>query len=121
MKYHLITTAAALIVSLAPLAPAYASRGADGTNRSMIRQEIEAISPQIKLVRIEGALSCDMGAENNGKACDLKLRESKTGHTFNLIEAKAAMQLYQGGNKNVAIEGRLEDTDTLEVRDAQIL
>ncbi len=103
--------------------PAYASLGGggrgDGSNMAAVRHDGE--DNKIKLVRIEGALSCDLGAENDGQSCDLKLHESKTGRTYNLVQAKSAMQLYQDGTKNVAIEGRLEDSETLEVRKAQSL
>jgi hypothetical protein len=109
----------AMMVSLTVTAPAFATRG-DMTNMAAIRHDTEN-EKRIKIVRIEGALSCDLGAENSGQGCELKLHETGTGRTYNLIEARGAMQLYQGGNKNVIIEGRLADAETIEVRTAQNL
>jgi len=101
-------------------APAWASRGADGANTAMVRHETDEATT-FKWVRVEGDLSCDMGAENNGQSCDLKLHESKTGRTYNLVSAKLAMKLFQSGGKSVVIEGRLEDSETLEVKNARSL
>ena len=97
--------------------PAFASRG-DAVNLSTIRHESSIRS---KLVRIEGALSCEMAAINSGAGCSLRILDNKSGQTFNLIEANNAMRLYQDGNTKVAIEGTMSDSQTIQVRKAEIL
>lgn len=109
-----------MTASIALSAPAFAFHGGDMTNMSAIKQSLDTPN-SIRLVRLEGALSCDLGADSKDQGCELKLHESKTGHTYSLLEAKSAMTLYLGGNKNVIIEGRLADSDTIEVKKAQTL
>jgi hypothetical protein len=108
------------LIAVFASAPAYASRG-DMTNFAALRQDREIRSPAAKLVRIEGALSCTLEAENTGKGCELKLQENGSGRMYNLIEAKSAMRLFQDGKKNVLIEGRLAGAETIEVKSAQTL
>ena len=99
--------------------PAFANRG-DATNVAAIRQE--NLAKGVKLVRIEGALSCDFGnSGNNGQGCELKILENNTGNTFSLIQAQNAMRLYLDGSKSVAIEGTPVDAQTIQVSSAEIL
>jgi hypothetical protein len=114
MKNYIFTIVAVLAMS----APAFAVRG-EGVNMSVIRHE--TANRTIKLVRIEGNLSCNLGAENNGQGCELKLQEAKTGRIFNLVEAANAMRLFQDGAKTVAIEGTLAGPETIQVRNASTL
>lgn len=112
----------ALIVA-ATAAPAYASRGEIANFASLRheRQDRQERSPSAKLIRVEGELSCALDAANTGKGCELKLTENGSGQIYNLIEAATAMRLFQDGNKNVLIEGRLAGTETIEVKSAQTL
>lgn len=100
-------------------APAFAYRG-EAINLSMIRHEA-AKRPAGKLVRIEGALSCNLGTENNGQGCALRLEEAGTGKIFNLVEAANAMRLFQDGSRKVAVEGTMADAETIQVKEARTL
>jgi hypothetical protein len=100
---------------------ALAARG-DTTNFASLRQDRADRKPSAaKLVRIEGALTCDLGLENTGKSCELRLHETGSDRIYNLIEASAAMRLYQDGNRNVMIEGQLAGTETISVKVARTL
>ena len=72
-------------------------------------------------MRIEGALSCNLGSDNNDQGCALKIEEAGTGKIFNLVEASNAMRLFQDGSRKVAIEGTLADAETIQVKNAQTL
>jgi hypothetical protein len=114
-----ITMMVAVITVMASLsAPAFAYRG-EATNLSTLRHESTSRANQI--VRIEGDLSCNMGAENSGAGCSLQLQEAKTGRIYSLTEAANAMRLFQDGTKKVAITGTLSDSETLQVNDAETL
>ena len=111
-------TVTGVFAGMAMAAPAFASHGGDMTNMSMIRHEISEPA-RLKLVRIEGALTCDMGSENRGEPCELQLHEAGTGKIYRLIQAQSALQLFHDGSKNVLIEGHLEGPETLQVKTAQ--
>lgn len=73
---------------------------------------------------INGALSCDRGAQNTGTACLLQVKDGKTGQTYAIAEAGAhrdAMRLYNEGLKNVILEAKLTGSgdDTLEITSAR--
>ena len=121
MKKTILTILTGSLLSLQIAAPAFAING-DFSNMAVIRHDSQNTAPVLSdLIRIEGALSCNLGATNGGQGCDLKLTENKTGRIFNLIEARTAMRLYQDGNKNVIIEGRLAGAETIEVKEARTL
>ena len=106
-----VTTGALLLAITA-----FASQG-EGINFAAIRQQ-NAVA--IKLVRMEGSLSCDLGAKNTGSGCELKF-QTKNGRVYNLTEASNAMRLFQEGSRQVAIEGQMKDSDTIQVKTAQNL
>jgi hypothetical protein len=120
MKHSITLAIAGMIAMIGIASPAFAFRGGDAVNFAVIRHENQAPN-KLKLVSIKGALSCDMGAENNGQGCSLKLRETGTNRTYNLIEADNAMRLFQDGSKSVVIEGRMADAETIEVKNARTL
>jgi hypothetical protein len=80
-------------------------------NLTTIRQEANS-SAKVKII---GLLSCKLGVENTGQGCMLKLEEKGTGRIYRLSNAGEAMRLFQSGSKNVAIEGKFSDAETIEI------
>ncbi len=66
-------------------------------------------------VKIAGNLSCIMAEQNTGGACELRIKESKSGTEYRLVDAGFAMQLFFSGKKNVSIEGRLDKANVIRV------
>lgn len=88
--------------------PAFADRA--GIYRQAMKYEFTP-----SLIQIEGALSCTMGTNNDGQACDLKILENKTGKVFNLTNNNDAMRLFHSGKRNVKVEGQIDQANTLQV------
>lgn len=118
--YSMVLPALAFAGSLFTAVSVFAAAADSGINLSVLRHQ--SYNPKAsKLVRIEGLLRCDLGAENNGQGCDIRILEEKTGKTFRLIEASRAMRLYQDGIKKAAIEGTMAGPDTISVNKAETL
>jgi len=109
-KFLMIMTVALFSV------PAFAVRNGDVTNAS-IRQEMRLDSK----IKMQGALTCNLGAENNGQACALRIKDKTTGKTFNLVENKAAMRLFHEGYTQVSITGTMYDSQTIQVAEVNAL
>lgn len=120
MRNWSLNTLTGALALLASTAPAFASRG-DVGNLAMVKHDLAEPTSARASIRIEGALSCGLGGQSAGQGCELALLEAKTGRIYHLVEAKTAMQLYLDGAKNVLIEGRLESSDTISVKSAQML
>jgi hypothetical protein len=101
----------ALVQSLFLALPAFAAR--EGSELVIQRQERAAADS--KLIRIEGLLTCKMGEVNTGQPCALRLEDAKSGKSFNLNNADAAMRMFQSGSTSVAIEGTYLDAQTISV------
>lgn len=65
-------------------------------------------------VRIEGNLICQMGTENNGQNCDLKIQEANTGKIYRVAgnATDSTMRLFHSGTRQVALEGTLAENNT---------
>ncbi|MGZ3689205.1 MAG: hypothetical protein ACXWP5_05340 [Bdellovibrionota bacterium] len=100
---------------------AFAIGGEMETLSAMKQEGIFTGRTKIKIVRVEGALSCERPMVNNGDGCVLNLRDTKSGRNFRLIEANDAQHLYSTGKKNVAVEGVMQDSETIEVKKADSL
>lgn len=73
-------------------------------------------------VHVEGTLSCPVGPENTGDPCVLAIQDNKTGKTYRIIENNSqVMRIYQSGARQVAVEGVMEDDETMSVRSTQAL
>jgi len=66
-------------------------------------------------LQIVGDLRCDMGEQNSGEPCEVKIKDSKTGKVFFLSRAKTAMRLYMSGTRHVTLDGRDAGSETIEV------
>ena len=89
--------------------PAFANSGADVSIASL-RQARNGSN-----FKVQGLLTCNMGTENNGQGCALRIKDKETGKVFNLSNSTDAMRLYVAGTTNVAIEGKLADSDTVQI------
>jgi hypothetical protein len=72
-------------------------------------------------VTIAGTLICEANASTQGDTCDLEIQDDSTGKIYQIQEGSKAqaMQFYQNGQTSVAVQGRLIDDDTVEVRSTQ--
>ena len=104
---------AIVIASAFQLAAFAASR--DG-NLATVRQMLDTEAS----IKLEGALACNMGTENTGQPCVLQLME-KSGKTIRLNNSQQAMKLFHSGTKNVAIEGKMGDDNTLQIENIQAI
>jgi hypothetical protein len=95
---------------------AFASHDGSDVTVASLRQERNRSN-----IKIQGFLSCNMGGENNGQGCALKLKDNTTGKIFNLSNATDAMRLFVTGTKNVAVEGKLADSETLQIASVSAL
>ncbi len=68
-----------------------------------------------RFVRIQGELMCSYGNENNGGPCIIKLKDVRTGKTFDIKNGRQAMQILNEGTKMVSIEGSLMDSQTIAI------
>ena len=93
------------LVQLALLTnPAFAAR-LDG-GRAELQQETRATR-----TRIEGVLALENG--------NYTLKDAKTGRVIRLTHSSGLTQLWEKGQKNVAVEGNFSDAETLVVRNAE--
>jgi hypothetical protein len=80
-----------------------------------LRQELGSKDPAV--VQVSGRLICDLGTENNGQPCSIKIEEDGTGRVFRLRAADSVMRLYFDGARRATIEGRADrDPTTLVVK-----
>src|SRR3954462_8777856 len=80
-------------------------------------QELGARNPAS--VQVKGRLICDLGAENNGQPCSLKIEEEGTSRVFRLRNGSSAMRLFFDGARRATIEGQPDrDPTTLIVESA---
>jgi hypothetical protein len=86
-----------------------------GVFHNAFRRQVDAESP----VKITGNLICKMAETNNQEACKLKIQDDQTGTLYDLVEADAAMRLFQSGLKRVAVEGRRLDENRIQVLQAK--
>ncbi|HUP56780.1 MAG TPA: hypothetical protein VM598_04955 [Bdellovibrionota bacterium] len=85
-----------------------------------LRQELGSKDPASILV--VGRLICDLGTENNGQACSIKIEEDGTGRVFRLRSAESVMRLYFDGARRATVEGRADrDPTTIVVKGASRL
>lgn len=109
MKRVMETVAVFVAQALLLACPAFAAKG-DVMTTATVRQE-----NRTSVIRIEGTLTCNMGTQNSGEGCALKIREAKSGKTYDLANGNVAMRLFNSGSRNVAIEGSLIDAETISV------
>lgn len=105
-----------ILLSLLLLSSSYAreNEGPVGSQLSSLKREIAQFSDKkAKSIRIEGLLSCNMGETNTGQSCALKIQENGSGKVYQILNGSAAMHLLSEGKKNVAVEGSLENTETI--------
>src|SRR4051812_27653899 len=74
--------------------------GAPEQSIGSLRQELGTSNPASVLVK--GRLICDLGAENNGQPCSLRIEEDGTGRVYRLRGADSAMRLYFDGARRAA-------------------
>lgn len=111
MKKSLLLALSTLLIAM----NAWAFRG-DHFNMTSLRQEKRASK-----ITVAGVLTCKMASENTGQPCELKIHDAKTGKTFSLSQNGEAMKLFQSGTKQVSVEGRFEDAQTIAVSNVQAL
>ena len=74
-----------------------------------------------RLFHIEGTLSCNRGAENQGEACALKLAEQDSGKIYGVERTAELMRLIDAGSKKVALEATFSDFETLKIIEIKAL
>ena len=92
------------------------------------RQDRVADQAREYVIQIKGMLGCETTQgltqrklTQTNSICILKIRDRESGKIFGLIDAKAAMALYNAGSYNVLIEGILRDVNTIQIKTAQNL
>jgi hypothetical protein len=80
-------------------------------------------STEETLVTIQGKLICDMGTQNNGQPCALRIEEDGTGRVFVLSGSDSLMRLYfVDGARRATVEGqRSGDSNGITVKRATAL
>lgn len=106
--YSFITLAITLMMS----ASAFAVIGDKDVNNSTVRRDNREDS---RFVRIQGELLCTYATENNGAPCTIRLKDVKTGKTFDIQNGTQAMEILNRGTKMVSIEGSLMDSSTIAI------
>ena len=101
------------------VSPAFAIQG-EASNFSAFRHDGGG-SQTAQNIRVEGTLQCQMGDANSGQGCALKIQQNQTGHVYNLTENQTAMRFFLDGKKNVAVEGSLQNSNTIEIKVAEAL
>jgi hypothetical protein len=76
------------------------ARAREGMNPSTIRREISSD----RWIKVKGQLICDNASGST--ACQLNLKDSKSGQIYTLTETDQALELFNSGTKSVLIEGR---------------
>lgn len=108
-----LLTAVAIALAVLVIAPSASASRLEGegyASHIQMRQEKRA-----SIVQIQGPLSCDMGSVNTGKACVLRVLDTRSGKVYTLTNNGDAMKLFNSGTRTVSIEGRFSDSQTLEV------
>lgn len=75
-----------------------------------------------RMIRVEGALICDLANSNSGQTCSLQIVEAKSGRTYSLVPSELSgfmMRMYHSGSKLVAIEGTLAGADAIHVHECR--
>lgn len=94
--------------------PAYSRP--ESMNLAETRQESQVMAPTVQL---KGELFCNLGNENNGQSCQLKLRENTTGKVYMLNEHTPTLRLFYQGARKVAIQGTLSSDSTLNITQSE--
>ena len=85
------------------------------THPDPVAKTIEKGRDPSSLTQVIGALSCNLGEENMGQACVLKITESKSGKILTIQNESEAMKLYFSGTKQAQIEGTMIDNETIHL------
>jgi hypothetical protein len=104
----LVRPAALALQSVLLAAPVMAHTG--DFSVASLRQEARASQ-----VRMKGTLSCMNTKDSNGSPCDLRFKDKNSGRIYNLSNASTARQLFNDGEKKVAIEGSIENGETINI------
>lgn len=75
------------------------------------------------LVTVRGKLVCDLGSQNTGQPCALRIEEDGTGRVYQLSSSEALMRIYfVDGARRASVEGqRSSDSDSITVKHATAL
>ncbi|MCM2279338.1 MAG: hypothetical protein NDJ89_14780 [Oligoflexia bacterium] len=96
------------------------SAGEAGAAAALFR--LEARNEAARIVRVRGTLSCALSAENDGNACELRLRSAENERDYALTGNQArAMELFHAGTRDVAIEGVLQGNGAIAISRAESL
>lgn len=68
-------------------------------------------------VVIEGTLSCQMGEQNTGQPCELKILDKESGRSFVLVNSNTALKVYHEGIRDIKVKGFFEDYQTFRIKD----
>lgn len=107
------------VIAAVSALPAFSAPKYGDATLQILRQEI-----QTKNVSIAGQLICKMSESNDGSACNLKIRDLKTGKTYTISETNEfqnVMRMYQNGVTQVQINGTYRDTQTIQVASVKAL
>jgi len=116
------TTAYRVLVCLGLIFSSHAfAIGGGDPSRGLAMESESRPSVQAPSIKIEGKLFCKVPAFGGAQSCLLEIAEHKSGRTFRLIGDRSAMRLYQTGNLNVAVEGTLQDSETIAVNKTEVL
>ena len=83
------------------------------TNLAMARQELMNTN-----IQISGTLNCALADANSGQPCQLNVIETESGRSYSLDDAGAVRALYDGGTRNVSINGKRIEANRIRVINA---
>ncbi|MGE0614970.1 MAG: hypothetical protein AB7P04_04965 [Bacteriovoracia bacterium] len=66
-------------------------------------------------IEVRGSVTCLMGAENDGQGCNLRITDQNTGRAFSLSNGTDVRRMYNSGARMFAIQGEMEDSETIRV------